>query len=248
MQKIIIIEDSSLLRMRISKVLQQNGNYFVKDYKSADDIARNPHLFLSDAALIITDVWLPGISGIELARSLSTLPRFCKIPVIFMSANNDSKIIHEAIRAGAADYIAKPFEDHLLIDKVKKVLGEPLLSDYTDYICDAERLKEIVSMEFERASRGHQQLSFIKLSISKMDTANGIMHLKNILRKIDMIYIMDPNIIAILPLTDEKGTSVVWDKISTQLTAHEIEILSNHLITYTPGSSQTMIELFKSIL
>ncbi|MFZ7132377.1 MAG: response regulator [Eubacteriales bacterium] len=245
MHKIINIEDSSLIRLRVSKVLQQNGYTDVTGYSSADPIKNAPQLFLNDVDLIISDVSLPGVNGIELTIALNNDPRYCNIPIIIMSMRNDLKTINEAIKAGAIDYIAKPFEDELLIRKVRNIIGDPLENDREEFFCDIKQIKNIARIECERATRGQQWVSFIKLNVKSNKIQSGVIHIINTIRKIDKVYILDDNIIITLPLTDIKGLAIVYEKIHNQLQEYNIEIIEKNFFTYDPEAPQSVDALFE---
>jgi len=248
MQKIIVIEDTSILRMRITKLLQQNGYTDIVGFSSADYIERNPELYLRDINLIITDIGLPGISGIELARFLSNHPNYCNIPIVFISAYRDSKTINEAIKAGAIDYILKPFDDELFIEKIKNTLSNASLSGNNQVNCDIDEFKSAIAIEYERASRGKHPLSFIKLKVNSDDIKSFISHIKKRIRKIDMVYVFDENIVTILPLTGEVGAEVVFEKIFTELVDYNVPVLQKDFITYTPDSDKTIDDLYEILL
>lgn len=248
MQKIVVIEDSSLMRIRIIKILHEHGYENVIGFNSADLIESNPQPFLNEVDLIMTDVWLPGISGIELTRKLNKDQRYCNIPIIIMSSSSDVRTINAAIKAGAINYILKPFEDHLLIEKVKKIIGDPDVIEDNEITGNAEKIKKIISIEYERALRGKQPLSFIKLKVETKDNKDCANEISKKIRKIDMVYVFEENIIIILPLTDKKGLDVVLDKIDNHLLQCKIKILEKKFITFTSDSPESIDDLLLIIL
>lgn len=72
--------------------------------------------------LIISDIMMPGMDGFTLLRSIKSDRRLRKIPVILCTTLNDQESVLMGIELGAADYISKPINPELLIDKVDKVL------------------------------------------------------------------------------------------------------------------------------
>lgn len=251
MSKIIVIDDSNLIRVRITEVLNKNGYINVESYESADLISKMPQVYLDNVSLIIIDIILPGISGIELIKTLKKYPKYNSIPIIFISSNSEKKTINEAIKAGAEDYLVKPFEDKVLLERVIKVLKDSQEDFNNRFIFDTERIKQIISIEHERAIRGNQPLSFIKLKINSEDMKICTIHLKNIIRKIDMVYILEQNILVILPLTNQKGAVTVFQKMNDRVIEFKVEILDKKIVTYTPDSLESEIsidEMFKSLL
>ena len=72
------------------------------------------------AACLITDIRMPGISGLELQARLNA--EHCRIPTIFITAHNDAQLRMRALRAGALEFLAKPFDDEALLETVRAAL------------------------------------------------------------------------------------------------------------------------------
>lgn len=75
--------------------------------------------------LIILDVALPGIDGIEACSMLKNLEDYEDTPVIMISSRSDSVTIDQARRAGAADYLVKPFTFQELLHRIEDQLSRP---------------------------------------------------------------------------------------------------------------------------
>jgi FixJ family two-component response regulator len=71
-------------------------------------------------ACLITDIRMPGMSGLELQTKLNA--ERCRIPIIFITAHGDEKLRMQALRAGAVEFLAKPFDDEALIESVRAAL------------------------------------------------------------------------------------------------------------------------------
>lgn len=72
--------------------------------------------------LIILDIMMPGMSGFELCRKISSINALSDLPIIFISAKNESSDIIKGFKLGARDYITKPFIKEELISRVKTQL------------------------------------------------------------------------------------------------------------------------------
>jgi len=70
---------------------------------------------------ILLDVRMPQIGGLELQQRLNDSG--CIMPIIFMSAHQDTETREKAFQAGAAAFLQKPFEDQLLIETIRSVLN-----------------------------------------------------------------------------------------------------------------------------
>src|SRR6202022_374599 len=71
-------------------------------------------------ACLITDIRMPGMSGLELQAQLNA--EHCRIPTIFITAHGDAKLRMQALRAGAVEFLAKPFDDEALLGSVRAAL------------------------------------------------------------------------------------------------------------------------------
>ena len=72
-------------------------------------------------AAVITDIQMPGMSGIELKQHLAG--RHCKLPVIMITARPDPSLEEKALAAGASAFLRKPFEASVLISRLGDALG-----------------------------------------------------------------------------------------------------------------------------
>ncbi|MGB4270284.1 MAG: response regulator [Spirochaetota bacterium] len=72
--------------------------------------------------LIIMDIFLKHIDGLYLLERLYAVKEFANIPVLIVSSRNEPLAVFDALERGAADYLAAPINEDMLIDKVKKLL------------------------------------------------------------------------------------------------------------------------------
>ena len=71
-------------------------------------------------ACLIADIRMPGMSGLELQAKLKA--ERCRIPIIFITAHGDAKMRMQALRAGAVEFLEKPFDDQVLLESVRAAL------------------------------------------------------------------------------------------------------------------------------
>jgi FixJ family two-component response regulator len=74
------------------------------------------------AACLIADIRMPGMSGLELQTKLNA--EQCRIPIIFITAHGDTKMRTQAMRHGAVKFLAKPFDDTVLLEAVHAALED----------------------------------------------------------------------------------------------------------------------------
>jgi DNA-binding response OmpR family regulator len=119
MAKIIVVEDDEQALAFMAEVLTLDGHepIAVKDSSKAMEIAKST---TPDAILL--DLMMPPPDGFKLCRMLRAEPQFKHIPILIVTAldDTDSKIV--AIGAGANDYLVKPFPVEELLAKVKELL------------------------------------------------------------------------------------------------------------------------------
>ncbi len=114
-KKVLVCDDDEAISEVIKIMLETNG-FEVLLLKNGQAIKKRVLEFQPD--VILLDVWMPGITGPEATKLLKRDPDLCKIPVIIVSALNDTKTI--AGECGSNDYLLKPFEMDTLISLVKK--------------------------------------------------------------------------------------------------------------------------------
>ncbi|NLK46744.1 MAG: response regulator [Treponema sp.] len=73
--------------------------------------------------LILLDIVMPEMDGIEVMKLLKQHKEYKKVPVIFLTANTNKDVVTEALELGAVDYIAKPFDVNQLPVRIQKIIG-----------------------------------------------------------------------------------------------------------------------------
>jgi len=156
--RILVVDDELVIRDGLKRVLE--GESFVVETSSsgfhAIEIIQQ-HVF----DLIITDLKMPGMSGIEVLRSVRTLQP--DVPVILITGYASVDTAVEAMKNGASDYISKPFTPDLLMKKVNNALSRRSMP--LDEIC----LKEEVSLH-------HGFHQFVGVSKEMQKVYHRIMH------------------------------------------------------------------------
>src|SRR4051794_39945078 len=110
-----VIEERPLLRTAISRLLWGLG-FRVDSYASAEAFLEQP----TGVHCLVLDLHLGGMSGLELQARLAEDAR--QVPIIFITAMEDSMIRRRALAAGAAAYLQKPFDDRRLLEVLYQVL------------------------------------------------------------------------------------------------------------------------------
>jgi two-component system response regulator FixJ len=146
-----VIDDDEAARQSLAFLLGTAG-IAVQTYESA--VAFLKAVTEVKAGCIITDVRMPGISGIDLLRRLNELR--LEIPVIVITGHGDVPLAVEAMKIGAADFLEKPFDDEMLLASVRSALDRR----------DRDRRR--------RAERGEIERRLAMLSNRERDVLEGL--------------------------------------------------------------------------
>ena len=109
-----IVDDDDLMRAALQGLLKSAG-LPTQAFASAEEFLGSGRQH--DTACLITDIRMPGISGLELQARLNGA--HCRIPTIFITAHGDAKMRMQAMSAGATVFLAKPFDDEVLLESVR---------------------------------------------------------------------------------------------------------------------------------
>ena len=117
--KILIIEDESAIREMLGYALMKDGYSF---QEAADAEEARPILLHDKPDLILMDWMLPGMSGVEYARRIRSVPETRDIPIIMLTARSDEADKIRGLDTGADDYITKPFSTRELLARIRALL------------------------------------------------------------------------------------------------------------------------------
>ena len=119
MAKILVVDDSTTMRQMVAFTLTSAGHEVVEapDGNKALGIAKERKF-----DLVITDVNMPGMNGIDLVQSLRGLPDCKFIPILVLTTEAGAELKQKGKAAGATGWIVKPFNPEVLLDTLKKVL------------------------------------------------------------------------------------------------------------------------------
>ncbi len=114
---VFVIDDDASIRRSLQRLLRSAG-LAVECFESAQEYLLSTHR--SRAGCIVLDVKMPGISGFDLQDRLAATRE--NIPIIFLTGHGSIPQSVRAIKAGAVDFIEKPFDDAVLIESVNRAL------------------------------------------------------------------------------------------------------------------------------
>ncbi len=120
MAKIVVADDDTDIRELVVFKLRQSGHDVVP---VGDGAAAVEACQAEEPDLVVLDVMMPGMSGLDAARALRADARFLALPIIMLTARAQESDIEQGFEAGADDYVVKPFSPRELASRVAAVLA-----------------------------------------------------------------------------------------------------------------------------
>jgi FixJ family two-component response regulator len=114
---VAIVDDDDLMRSALQGLLKAVG-LPAQAFASAEEFLASGQQ--QRTACLITDIRMSGMSGLDLQAKLNA--DHCRIPTIFITAHGDARMRMQALRAGAVEFLAKPFDNEALIESVRAAL------------------------------------------------------------------------------------------------------------------------------
>jgi FixJ family two-component response regulator len=113
-QVVVIVDDDELIRGSLGGLMKEAG-FPALTFASAEEFLTSGED--KRTRCLIADIRMPGMSGLELQARLNESHQ--RIPIIFITAHGDEKLRLKALRAGAVEFLTKPFDDEALLDSVR---------------------------------------------------------------------------------------------------------------------------------
>ena len=119
--RIVVVEDDPDIRRLVVLTLRRRGYYILEasDGDTALALIRGEH-----PDLVVLDIMLPGLSGLEVTKALSSDPSTTTIPILLLSARGQATEIRAGMESGARAYLTKPFVPRELVVRIRAILGE----------------------------------------------------------------------------------------------------------------------------
>src|SRR5499426_909914 len=148
---VCVVDDDSSMRESLRNLIRSAG-FNVQTFASAQEFLRTPRLHAPSC--LVLDVQLPGLSGLELQQELAHVD--VQIPIIFITGHGDIPMTVRAMKAGASEFLTKPFRDNDLLNAIEQAINrsrqlapcQPTPAAATPYaaddLCRDSRFAEIV--------------------------------------------------------------------------------------------------------
>ncbi|MBU0473681.1 MAG: response regulator [Bacteroidetes bacterium] len=210
MKKVLVVDDQKDNVFVLEDRLKREGYEILKAYNGKDciEIAEGQ---LPD--LILLDVMMPGLSGFEVCKILTTSKITKNIPVILVTALNEAADLNEGFIAGAFDYIKKPFNRIELIARVKAALR---FSELQNVMLEFEKIRTFSATVSTANHEIKQPLTLINLSTAALNRELGKDEINKeaILKRIGFIEDATRDIISVLDKLSAIKSPVLTDWVN----------------------------------
>ena len=232
--KILIADDSEINRALLKEILGDGYDYLeAEDGAAAVELMRQR----TDISLLLLDLMMPGMDGFDVLRVMKYHTWLDEIPVIVISAAEDTANIERAYDLGVADYIRRPFERIMIIRRVKNILM---------LYAKQKRLTRLVTDQvYEKEHNSVLMISILSHVVEFRNSESGlhVLHIRTLtdlllhqlVQKTDR-YQLDESDIALISTASalhDIGKIVIPEEILNKpgrLTAEEFAIIKNHTV------------------
>lgn len=119
MASVLVVDDASFMRMRLRKILEEQGYEILEASNGAEAVL----IFRQERPdLVLMDITMPEMDGLSALKKIKS--EFPDAKVVMCSALGQEKVVIESVKSGARDFIVKPFQPDHVIKVVKRHLGE----------------------------------------------------------------------------------------------------------------------------
>jgi len=183
MKKILVIDDLPENVFLLQHRLESEGYEVITAYEGKSGLNK---AISEQPDLILLDIMMPDITGLEVCKKLVTNEESSHIPIILVTAKIEAEDIKEGLEAGAFDYIKKPFNRIELLARVKSALK---LSDARKQLIEVERSKLFAATVVTANHKIKQPLTLMSLSAAaiKREIGKEIISTEAITKRLDYI-------------------------------------------------------------
>ena len=121
MAKILIVEDEIHIQ-RLTRIVLEKGGHVVQVASNGEEALKLCEPKDCKFDLVLLDIMMPGIDGLQVLRTLKQMPHVAKTPVVMLTAIAQEAVVIKGIQLGAKDYIRKPFHPTDLLDRINRHL------------------------------------------------------------------------------------------------------------------------------
>ena len=124
---VLVVDDSAAIRKILTRVLRQTGMAIQTIHEAGDGQEALAVMALHRVDLVLSDINMPKMDGLQLLASLKASPQWQNIPVVMITTEGGETKVAEAVKLGAAGYVRKPFTADQIKEKLVGIL-EPAVT------------------------------------------------------------------------------------------------------------------------
>ena len=124
---VLVVDDSAAIRKILTRVLRQTGMAIQTIHEAGDGQEALDVMAQHRVDLVLSDINMPKMDGLQLLASLKASPQWQSIPVVMITTEGGETKVAEAVRLGAAGYVRKPFTADQIKEKLVGIL-EPAVT------------------------------------------------------------------------------------------------------------------------
>ena len=121
---LLIVDDSTAIRKILVRVLNQTGLPLGQVLEAGYGKEALKQMEGNDVSLVLSDINMPSMDGLELLRTLRASAQWHDLPVVMITTEGSQTRVQEAVDLGATSYVRKPFSADLLRDKLASLLSQ----------------------------------------------------------------------------------------------------------------------------
>lgn len=121
-KKIVVVDDSRTARQQVRITLTGAGYEVIEAVDGNDGLLKI--MSNADAALVVCDVNMPNLNGLEMLKALRLEQPGAQMPIIMLTTEAQPALLQQAKQAGAKGWIVKPFKPEMLVAAVRKLVGD----------------------------------------------------------------------------------------------------------------------------
>ncbi len=122
--KVLLTDDSSTMRKIQRRALNEMGITDIIEAGNGKEAIAKLQELNYDVTLLLLDINMPEMNGLETLKALRATPQAAKLPIIMCTSVAEKSQVLEAIKAGASNYVVKPFQTEDLKQKIEATLGK----------------------------------------------------------------------------------------------------------------------------
>ncbi|WP_339935456.1 diguanylate cyclase [Vreelandella glaciei] len=174
-ERVMIIEDDKELAQHLQRVLEE-ADMHVTVLDRADALFEAMHEV--NPELILMDLWLPGVTGTEMAALLRQVEQWSQVPIVYLSSQSNSELRDQALLKGGDAFLEKPIDPDLLINlcrsrvKQRRKLEDTQNRDSLTGLLKHASIKEALDYQWQLTQRKPQPFSVVMLDIDHFKAVN----------------------------------------------------------------------------